>query len=90
MSLAEEECWFEGVMVRDTAERPLCIDIQEGGRWIHVGRCCSPAGNTGDRKAEPGITIGVIKYWNNGDESDTMRTLLRHAFDLLNLNQVSL
>jgi len=34
--------------------------------------------------------FGDKRYWNKGYGSDTIWTLLRHAFETLNLNRVSL
>lgn len=90
MSLAEEERWFERILNGDAAERPLAIDIREGDQWVHVGSCGLFSINSRDRKAELGIMIGDKRYWNKGYGSDTMWTLLGHAFETLNLNRVSL
>ena len=90
MSLAEEERWFESMLERNASERPLAIDGREGDRWIHIGSCGLFSFDARDRKAELGILIGDKTYWDKGYGTDTLRTLLRHAFETLNLNRVSL
>jgi RimJ/RimL family protein N-acetyltransferase len=56
-----------------------------------------PIGNTGlhhihwqDRNAELGILIGEKDYWSKGYGTDAIRTLLRFAFEELNLHRVGL
>jgi RimJ/RimL family protein N-acetyltransferase len=39
---------------------------------------------------ELGIIIGDKSAWDQGFGTDVVRTLLRHAFDTLNLNRVAL
>ncbi len=46
--------------------------------------------NTRHRRAELGIVIGEKAYWGQGYGSDAIRTLLRFAFEEMNLHRVYL
>ncbi len=87
LSLAEEERWFENLLTRKDSDRVLVIETEEG----------KPIGNIGlhnidwkNRKAVLGIFIGEKDYWNKGYGTDAIKTLLRFAFEELNLNRVEL
>jgi RimJ/RimL family protein N-acetyltransferase len=43
-----------------------------------------------DRRARLGIVIGDKRYWSKGYGTDAMLTLLRFAFDEMNLHRVDL
>lgn len=90
MSLTEEERWYEQVLERDPSERPLAIEIRVGQEWVHIGGCGLFDFDRRARHCEFGITIGDKSYWDKGYGSEAVRILLRHAFDSLNLNRVSL
>jgi RimJ/RimL family protein N-acetyltransferase len=47
-------------------------------------------GNAENRRAELGIMIGEKEYWGHGFGTDTMLTLLRFAFEQMNLHKVTL
>jgi diamine N-acetyltransferase len=90
MSLVEEERWFESMLEQDPIERALAIDVREEDRWIHVGSCGLFSFDPRAHKAELGILIGDKTCWDKGYGTDTLLTLLDHAFGTLNLNRVSL
>lgn len=88
-SLAQEEKWFEQLLER----------IQRGDEVLLVieTRDGKPIGNLGlhsinwkDRHAELGILIGEKSYWGQGYGTDAIRTLLKTAFDEMNLHRVYL
>jgi RimJ/RimL family protein N-acetyltransferase len=72
----------------DFSEVRLSIDTREDG--VHIGHCGLHRGRPEDRHAELGIMIGEKEYWNRGYGTDTMLTLVRFAFEQMNLNKVSL
>jgi RimJ/RimL family protein N-acetyltransferase len=43
-----------------------------------------------ERKAELGISIGAKEEWNKGYGSEALILILRHGFETLNLNRISL
>jgi diamine N-acetyltransferase len=90
LSMVEEEGWFEGMLKRPQAEHPLAIEVRQGDTWNMIGdsgffnldwRC---------RAAEIGILIGAKQYWNQGYGTESMRLMLRHGFETLNLNRIVL
>jgi RimJ/RimL family protein N-acetyltransferase len=66
----------------------FAIDVLEDGR--HIGSIDLHAHQTEDRKATLGIAIGDKTCWDKGYGSDAIRTLLRFAFDEVNLHRVML
>jgi len=90
MSLASEELWFEHNLKRQPEEQQLALEARDGEGWKLIGSCGFYNLSTRDRSAEVGITIGNKSYWNQGYGRETMRLLLRHGFDTLNLNRIFL
>jgi RimJ/RimL family protein N-acetyltransferase len=90
MSLAEEEKWFENVLTRPAAERPMVIETQIDGEWTAIGNIGIHNIDARIRKAEVGISIGEKQYWNHGYGTEAMQLLLKHGFNTLNLNRISL
>ncbi len=88
-SRAAEDAWMaEHVKKPLSYEGPLfAIETKDG---MHVGNIslfnCSPE----NRRAELGIMIGEKAYWSKGYGADAILTLLRFAFDEMNLNRVQL
>jgi RimJ/RimL family protein N-acetyltransferase len=89
MSLAAEEAWL-----RDLASKPtsyervfLAIETKDGA---HIGNTNLFEIRPEDRKAKLGIMLGEKPYWSKGYGSDTLMTLLRFAFEEMNLNRVEL
>jgi RimJ/RimL family protein N-acetyltransferase len=89
LSLAAEEAWM-----RERVGVPLswdnaffAIETKEGR---HIGNTNLFALAAEDRKAELGIMIGEKDCWSQGYGTDAVRTLVRFAFDEMNLNRVQL
>lgn len=91
-SLTSEEKWFEDLQEKPPPEQSLAIEIQpeENGEWVFVGGCGFFDFDWRVRQAEVGIHIGEKKYWDQGFGTRVMRLLLKHGFDTLNLNRISL
>jgi diamine N-acetyltransferase len=88
MSLAEEEQWFEAMQKTPAAEHVLVIEINTDDGWKSIGNTSFMDIDWRNRSAEIGIFIGEKAYWNQGYGSDTMRLMLRHGFQTLNLNRI--
>lgn len=90
MSQADEEVWFDSMLKRPVDEHPLVIEIHEGDDWLSIGNCGVHQIDWRCRSAEVGLFIGEKKYWNQGYGTEVMELLLKHAFETLNLNRISL
>jgi len=86
ISIAEEEQWFVQQLQSQNAEL-FAIETNDG---IHIGNIGLHDINWLHRSAEMGIVIGHKQYWGKGYGSDAIRTLLRFAFDEMNLHRVQL
>ena len=87
-SLEFEKDWVQGAAKRtDYSDLSLAIETLDG---VHIGHCGLHRGRPEDRHAELGIMIGEKEYWNRGYGTDTMLTLVRFAFEQMNLNKVAL
>jgi RimJ/RimL family protein N-acetyltransferase len=90
MSMAREEIWFDEMIQRPVDEQTLVVEIQGGKNWGLIGTCGYHNIDWKVRSAELGILIGERKEWNKGYGTETMRLLLRHGFETLNLNRLFL
>ncbi len=89
MSLAAEEAWLRELASKPTSyERVFfAIETKDG---VHIGNTNLFEVKPEDRKAKLGIMIGDTSYWSKGYGSDALMTLLRFAFEEMNLNRVEL
>ncbi len=90
MSNLDEEKWFEHSQARDPNEKPLAIELRDGDGWRLIGNCAVFGIEWPNRSTEVGIMIGDKSVWNQGLGAETMRLLVRHCFETLNLNRVFL
>ena len=90
MSLRDEEQWFEQMAQRDQAEKPMAIEARDGEGWKLIGNCGVFNIEWTNRSAELGIAIGEKSFWNQGYGTETMKLLLQHGFETLNLNRIYL
>ena len=88
-SLAEEERWFDKLLDQIERRQTVIFGIETGDGTL--------IGNVGlmdldwmARKAELGIVIGEKTEWGHGYGTDAIRTMLRLAFEELNLHRVFL
>lgn len=89
MSTAEEERWFERHLDAPN-DQTLGIEARAGEEWIHIGNVGLHRIDWKNRTAALGIAIGDKAYWGQGYGTDAVRTMLRHAFQGMNLHRVEL
>ena len=89
ISLLAEEGWL-----RDLVSKPMvydrvfyAIETKEGH---HIGNTNLFKAQPEEQKCELGIMIGEKSYWSQGFGSDALRTLVRFAFDEMNMQRVEL
>ncbi len=89
MSLAEEEKWFEGQLQKQDG-RVFAIEAINGDQAVHIGNIGIHDVDWKNRVAEVGIVIGEKDYWGQGYGTDALKTLLRFAFQEMNLHRIQL
>jgi diamine N-acetyltransferase len=90
MSLVSEEHWFETMTSHQPVEQVLAIQIRDGDGWRLVGNTSFMDVEWVNRTAEIGIYIGDKSCWNQGYGRETMRLMLKHGFETLNLHRLFL
>ncbi len=86
MSQAQEERWFEAYL--DKGDSHIWgIETLDGSLIGNLGLSSIDWQN---RQAVLGIVIGEKEYWDNGYGTEAITTLLRFAFEEMNLHRVSL
>jgi diamine N-acetyltransferase len=89
MSKAQEERWFEDMLERKD-DFLFAVEALIDGTWVHIGNVGLHRIDWKNRTATFGIALGEKSFWNRGFGTDATRTMLRFAFDELNLNRVEL
>jgi RimJ/RimL family protein N-acetyltransferase len=89
MSRLAEEGWLRDLVSKPQAyDRPFfAIETKEGH---HIGNINLAKAVPEEQKCELGIMIGEKTYWSQGYGTDALRTLIRFAFDEMNMNRVEL
>ena len=85
--IAERQFLEESARKNSFEEARFAIETKEG---VHIGMCGLHRGRPEDRNAELGIMIGEKSFWSSGYGTDAMLTLLRFAFEQMNLHKVAL
>lgn len=86
VSRKAEQQWIDDTPANSFANGVrLAIETKNGK---HIGGINLHRTNPEDRKAGLGIMIGEKDYWSNGYGTDAVRTLLKLAFDEMNLHRV--
>ena len=87
-SLESEREWVKGAgKPLDFANARFAVETKDG---VHIGHCGLHNASAENRRAELGIMIGEKEYWGRGFGTDAMLTLLRFAFQQMNLHKVTL
>jgi RimJ/RimL family protein N-acetyltransferase len=88
-STVQERDWLENAVRNRSgfANVLFAIETKDG---VHIGNAGLHEGSPEHRTAKLGIMIGEKEYWSRGYGTDAVRTLLRFAFEQMNLNRVEL
>ena len=90
ISRVAEERWFEEMVKHGPAEQVLVIETQIESVWTPLGNTSFMNVDWVNRKAEIGIFIGEKSLWGRGYGREAMLLMLRHGFNHMNLNRISL
>jgi RimJ/RimL family protein N-acetyltransferase len=96
LSMADEEEWFNKVHERIPEEHNLVIEVRKPAQdadevsWMMIGGCGFFNYDGRNRSTEFGIMIGDKSCWNHGYGTETVRLLVQHGFNTLNLNRIYL
>ena len=85
VSRQEEEEFLRGHHASSFDQVPLAIETKDGR---HIGNLGLHGASSESRSAELGIVIGDKERWSQGYGADAISTLLRFAFQEMNLNRV--
>jgi RimJ/RimL family protein N-acetyltransferase len=91
LSFAEEEQWYENMLKTPPASHPMVIEVRDDdfeGGYRPIGDCQFHNLDWRCRSAEIGIMIGEKAYWNQGYGTETLKRVLRHGFESLNLHRI--
>ena len=89
-SRAHEEKWFQAMVEADKSEQVLVIETWTDEGWKPLGTTAFMDVDWVNRSAEVGIVIGEKDEWGKGFGRDTMKIMLRHGFNNMNLNRIYL
>ena len=89
MSRSQEEKYLAEAAEQGNSFPDVRLAIETKDR-VHIGMCGLHRGSSEDRHTSLGIMVGDKSYWSNGYGSDAVMTLLRFAFDQMNMNKVEL
>jgi len=89
MSLADEERWFESLADRKD-EFIFAVEALIDERWVHIGNVGLHDVDWKNSHAMFGIALGEKHYWGQGYGTQATKTMLRYAFQELNLHRVEL
>lgn len=92
VSTAQEEQWFENMLQRQQRREDFIfvVEARVEDEWVPIGNVGLHRINWKDRIAVFGIALGEKAYWDQGYGTDATRTVLRFAFEELNLHRVEL
>jgi RimJ/RimL family protein N-acetyltransferase len=88
MSEAKEEQWFEEHL--QSKDFIFGIEVRTDDGWVLIGNLALNNIDWKNRSATFGIVLGEKDYWGQGYGTDAARTMLKFAFEELNLHRVML
>ncbi len=92
ISSAQEEQWLEDLLQRIQRKETFAfaVDARVGDEWVPIGNIGLYRIDWKNRWARFAIALGEKAYWDQGYGTDATRTMLRFAFEELNLHRVEL
>lgn len=88
LSHAQELAFIERVSEINYAHASFGVETLADGRLI--GGVSLERTSPEDRSAVLGIALGDKTYWDSGYGTDTMRTICRFGFEMMNLHRIEL
>ena len=91
ISRTEEEQWYADMLSKPAAEHVMVIEIKppmQEDAFIPIGTCQIFNFDWRNRSAEIGIMIGEKAFWDQGYGTESMKLLLKHGFNTLNLHRI--
>lgn len=82
----KEAEWLENAVRPSTHERHFAIERRDSRE--HIGNASFHLIDWVSRKSKFGLFIGEPSAWNRGFGGDAIRTLVRYAFDEMNLRKI--
>jgi diamine N-acetyltransferase len=89
MGMASEERWFESLADR-TDDFAFAVEALIGEQWVHIGNVGLHNMDWKNSHCTFGIALGEKQYWSQGYGTKAAKTILRYAFNELNLHRVEL
>ncbi len=90
LSQVDEEAWYDQMIKQPPERHPMVIEVCLQDNWLPVGDCGFNTIDYQSRSGEIGIFIGQKDLWNQGYGTETMRLILKHGFNTLNLHRIFL
>jgi len=91
-SESEEEAWRKKIANNEIIVWAVMAKEKyqndSGTQIIHIGNISLQSINWINRSAELAIVIGEKEYWGKGYATDSLRILIEHGFDKLNLHRI--
>lgn len=95
ISSVEEEHWYDNMLKRPVDEHVMVIEVKindtsDSGldTWFAIGNIQFNGIDWRNRNSEIGIMIGEKEYWDHGYGTESMKLMLSHGFNTLNLHRI--
>lgn len=83
----QELKWFKFVQ---NSDNDVVFAIKDKNTNMYIGNCALHKIDWERKNCEMGIVIGEKNYWNKGYGSDAVKSIIKFAFNKLNLKSIKL